>query len=76
MDTHATYNCLLGRPWIHEAGVVTSTLHQRLKFVRNRMLVVVSGEEALIVSSLSSFSYIDGDEAIGTRFQALSIKNK
>lgn len=21
------YSCLLGRPWIHEAGVVTSTLH-------------------------------------------------
>jgi hypothetical protein len=27
MNIQATYSCLLGRPWIHEAGAVTSTLH-------------------------------------------------
>lgn len=27
MDINAAYSCLLGRPWIHEAGAVTSTLH-------------------------------------------------
>ena len=26
------YNMLLGRPWLHAAGAVASTLHQRLKF--------------------------------------------
>jgi len=40
MDIQASYNCLLGRPWIHEAGAVTSTLHQKLKFVKNGKLVV------------------------------------
>ena len=30
MDIQAVYSCLLGRPWIHEAGAVTSTLHQKL----------------------------------------------
>jgi hypothetical protein len=34
MDINASYSYLLGRPWIHDAGAVTSTLHQRLKFVR------------------------------------------
>ncbi|KAI5406185.1 hypothetical protein KIW84_052797 [Lathyrus oleraceus] len=43
MDIHPSYSCLLGRPWIHEAGVVTSTLHQKLKFVKNKKLVVVGG---------------------------------
>ena len=28
-----SYNCLLGRPWIHIAGAVPSTLHQKIKFV-------------------------------------------
>ncbi|KAI5409937.1 hypothetical protein KIW84_055409 [Lathyrus oleraceus] len=73
MDIHPSYSCLLGRPWIHEAGAVTSTLHQKLKFVKNRKLVVVGGEMALLVSHLSSFSYIDVEDEVGTPFQALSI---
>ena len=31
MDIRPSYSCLLGRPWIHKAGAVTSTLHQKLK---------------------------------------------
>jgi hypothetical protein len=27
MEIHASFSCLLGRPWIHNAGAVTSTLH-------------------------------------------------
>ncbi|RDY01044.1 hypothetical protein CR513_15680, partial [Mucuna pruriens] len=27
MDIHPAYSCLLGRPWIHAAGVVPSSLH-------------------------------------------------
>ena len=52
---------------------MTSTLHQKLKFVKNKKLVVVGGEEALLVSHLSSFSYIDAEDEVGTPFQALSI---
>ncbi|XP_050878511.1 uncharacterized protein LOC127082315 [Lathyrus oleraceus] len=33
MDINPTYSCLLGKPWIHAAGAVTSTLHQRLKYL-------------------------------------------
>ncbi|KAI5400198.1 hypothetical protein KIW84_065212 [Lathyrus oleraceus] len=73
MDIHPSYSYLLGRPWIHEAGAVTSTLHQKLKFVKNKKLVVVGGEKALLVIHLSSFSYIDAEDEVGTPFQALSI---
>ncbi|XP_040960233.1 uncharacterized protein [Gossypium hirsutum] len=31
MDIKHSYNCLLGRPWIHSAGAVPSSLHQKLK---------------------------------------------
>ncbi|KAI5436041.1 hypothetical protein KIW84_022471 [Lathyrus oleraceus] len=69
MDIHPTYNCLLGRSCIHEAGVMTSTLHQKLKFVKKGKLVVFGGEKALLVSHLSSFaapmsSLKDAQEAI------------
>ncbi|KAI5409895.1 hypothetical protein KIW84_055377 [Lathyrus oleraceus] len=59
------------RLWIPEAGVVTSTLHQKLKFVKNGKLVVVGGEKALLVSHLLSFTYVYAEEEVGTPFQAL-----
>ena len=37
--TPSCYNILLGRPWIHENGVVPSTLHQCIKFVGNDGLI-------------------------------------
>jgi hypothetical protein len=76
MDIHASYSCLLCRPWIHEAMAVTSTLHQRLKFVRKGKLVKVCREEALMVSHLSLFSFVDAEDEVGTQFQTLSITNK
>ncbi|XP_071932994.1 uncharacterized protein [Coffea arabica] len=35
IDAKTTYNVLLGRPWIHENGVVPSTLHQCFKYCQN-----------------------------------------
>lgn len=34
---------LIGRPWIHMAGAVPSTLHQRLKYHMDNRLVTVMG---------------------------------
>nr|KYP37347.1 hypothetical protein KK1_041465 [Cajanus cajan] len=39
MDITPTYNCLLGHPWIHQAKVVPSTLHQKVKFMVNDKLI-------------------------------------
>ncbi|XP_050897058.1 uncharacterized protein LOC127103860 [Lathyrus oleraceus] len=75
MDIHPAYSCILGRPWIHEAGAVTSTLHQKLKFVKNGKLVIIGGEKALLVSHLSSFTYAEIEEAVGTPFQAFPVAN-
>jgi len=73
MDIQASYSCLLGRPWIHEVGAVTSTLHQKLKFVKNGKLVTVNGDEALLVSHLSAFSFIWADSIEGTSFKGLAV---
>ncbi|XP_058784300.1 uncharacterized protein LOC131659076 [Vicia villosa] len=59
MDIHPSYSCLLGRPWIHAAGAVTSTLHQKLKFATQGKIVTICGEEEHVVSHLASFKYID-----------------
>ncbi|XP_039022787.1 uncharacterized protein LOC120155295 [Hibiscus syriacus] len=52
MDIHPTYNCLLGRPWIHSAGAVPSSLHQKLKFVVDGQLICVSAEEEDVPTEL------------------------
>ncbi|KAG2394489.1 RNA-directed DNA polymerase-like protein [Vigna angularis] len=74
MDILPAYSCLLGRPWIHSAGVVPSTLHQKLKYVMGDKLVIISGEEDLLVSGPSSTRYIEAaEEALETAFQSLEI---
>lgn len=55
MDIYLAYSCLLGRPWIHSARIVTSTLHQNLKFLVNNKVVVIEGEEDIMVNHLASF---------------------
>ena len=61
MDIRPSYSCLLGRPWIHEVGAVTSTLHQMLKYPVKGKIVTVRGEEEYMVSHLNSFRYIEMD---------------
>ena len=50
MDIRPAYSCLLGRPWIHGAGVVTSTLHQKLKYPVKGKIFTKCGEEEYMVS--------------------------
>ncbi|XP_058744334.1 uncharacterized protein LOC131616905 [Vicia villosa] len=74
MEIEPAYTCLLGRPWIHTAGAVTSTLHQKVKFVDGNSIVTVNGEEDIFVSNLDSYRYIEaGEKALETSFQSLEI---
>jgi len=47
MDIHPSYSMLLGRPWIHATGAVTSLLNQCLKYIMNGMLATVKAEETV-----------------------------
>ena len=70
MDIRPSYSFLLGRPWIHNAGAVTSTLHQMLKYPVQGKIIIVHGEEEYMISHLNSFCYMELDgEFIDTPFQ-------
>ena len=74
MNINLTYNCLLGRLWIHSVRVVLSTLHQKLKFVVEGRLVIVSGEEDILVSYPSSMSYVEAaEESLEMAFQSFEV---
>ena len=74
MDINPPYSCLLGCPWLHSVGVVPSTLHQKLKFVVEGHLVIVSGEEDILVSCPSSMPYVEAaKESLETAFQSFEV---
>ncbi|XP_050883778.1 uncharacterized protein LOC127086990 [Lathyrus oleraceus] len=76
MDIYPSYSCLLGRPWIHSAGEVTSMPHQKLKILADDKLVVVEGEEDIMVSHLASFRYVEGEREIReVTFQSFEVIN-
>ena len=56
------------------AGVVTSTLHQRLKFIIQDKVIVIGGEEDVVINNVTSFHYVEVDgEVHETPFQAMEI---
>lgn len=62
IDINPAYSCLLGRPWIHVVREVASTLHQKLKFMVEDKLVIISDGEDMFISEFSSFQYVKIDE--------------
>ena len=52
------YNLLLGRPWLHAAGAVASTLHRRLKFPSEVLMVTIMAEEPLTFFKETFVPYI------------------
>jgi len=74
MDINPTYSSLLGQPWIQSFGVILSMLHQRLKFMVEGQLIIVSGEEGILVSCPSFTPYVEAaEESLETSFQALEV---
>ena len=62
MEISPFYNCLLGRPWIHIAGAVPSTMHQKIKFVIEGQLVCIAAEENMIAATSLGAPYIEANE--------------
>ncbi|XP_040945799.1 uncharacterized protein [Gossypium hirsutum] len=76
MDINPSYNCLLERPWIHSAGAVPSSLHQKLKLVTEGRLVTINAEEGIIASITSNAPYVETDkEAVECSFRTLEFVN-
>ncbi|PKI50213.1 hypothetical protein CRG98_029396 [Punica granatum] len=63
LDIPNAFSLLLGRPWIHSAGAVPSSLHQRLKFIVEEKLITVKGEEDYAIYKETTVPYISiGDD--------------
>ncbi|XP_077249179.1 uncharacterized protein LOC143888625 [Tasmannia lanceolata] len=53
LDIKPSFNLLLGRPWLHKYGVIPSSLHQKLKFIKGNSVITVRGDPDLEVGQIS-----------------------
>ncbi|XP_070040090.1 uncharacterized protein [Nicotiana tomentosiformis] len=65
LDISATYNLLLGRPWIHTVGAVDSTLHQAVKFEWNREEVIIHGDGSNPIYTNQTVPFIENIKKLG-----------
>ena len=42
------FNLLLGRPWIHEAGAIPSSLPQKVKFIHEGRIIMIQSDRDVI----------------------------
>ena len=47
----SSFNLLLGRPWIHEAGVIPSSLHQKVKFIHEGRIITIQSDKDVVTFS-------------------------
>ncbi|XP_016676472.1 uncharacterized protein [Gossypium hirsutum] len=76
MDIKPSYNFLLGRPWIHSAGAVPSSLHQKLKLVTDGRLITINAEKDITTAVTSKAPYVKtNEESIECSFSSLEFVN-
>ncbi|XP_070015119.1 uncharacterized protein [Nicotiana sylvestris] len=65
LDISAIYNLLLGRPWIHAAGVVASTLHLAMMFEWNHQEVIIHRDESNPIYTNQIVPVVDNNRKLG-----------
>ena len=46
----SSFNLLLGRPWIHEAGAIPSSLHQKVKLMHEGRIITIHSTKDVVTS--------------------------
>lgn len=57
VDIPTVFNLLLGRPWIHIASAIPSSLHHKVKFISVNKWISVIAEEDLTIPSSTLIPY-------------------
>ncbi|XP_070031043.1 uncharacterized protein [Nicotiana tomentosiformis] len=65
LDVSVSYNQFLGRPWIHAAKAVPSSLHQMVNFEWDRQEIVVHGNEDISAYNDLSVPFIEAEDDRG-----------
>ena len=47
VDSYSPYTAIVARPWLHALGVVSSTLHQKVKYPSKGMVKEILGNQSI-----------------------------
>ena len=47
VDAYSPYTTIVARPWLHTLGVVSSTLHQKVKYPSEGQIEEILGDQAM-----------------------------
>ena len=47
MDAFSLYTAIVVRPWLHNLGAVSSTLHQKVKYPSEGQIEEILGDQAM-----------------------------
>ncbi|KAI4313097.1 hypothetical protein MLD38_037869 [Melastoma candidum] len=75
LETNSSFNMLLGRPWIHQAGAIPSTYHQNVKFPFGGKLVTVNGERDIELCNEVDIPYVGEPSVEPSTMQAFEMVN-
>ena len=47
IDAFSLYTTIMGRPWLHSLGVVSSTLYQKVKYPSGGQVLEIVGSQSM-----------------------------
>ena len=47
VDSYSPYTAIVARPWFHALGVVSSTLHQKVKYFSESLVKEILGNQSI-----------------------------
>ena len=47
VDAFSPYTAIMGRPWLHSLGTVSSTLHQKVKYPSEGQVLEIVGSQSM-----------------------------
>ena len=47
VDAFSPYTAIMGRPWLHSLGAVSSTLHQKVKYPSEGQVLEIVGNQSM-----------------------------
>ena len=47
VDAFSPYTAIIGRPWLHSLGAVSSTLHQKVKYPSRGQVLEIVGSQSM-----------------------------
>ena len=47
VDAFSPYTAIMGRPWLHSLGAVSSTLHQKVKYPSEGQVLEIVGSQSM-----------------------------